>query len=109
MKDNVEPSWGPLLGLVPLQLSTRGADKMLEPMSVNVNLIGLASPDVRDKQGETHINLECTRRLSALSQNLEYCAAQSGDSEAGQCSLIECACDQTPSRPSAVPLHHHLS
>lgn len=36
-----------------------GRDKMLEHISMNVNLIGLAWPDVRDKQDKMHINLRC--------------------------------------------------
>lgn len=35
-----------------------GGDKMLGHISMNVNLIGLSCPDVRDKQDEMPINLK---------------------------------------------------
>lgn len=48
---------------------------------MNVNLIGLAWPGVRDKQDEMHINPRCEWRLLTLSLYIQQCVIQSGGSD----------------------------
>lgn len=70
--------------------SQSGGDETLEHVAMNVNLMGPARPDVRDKQDKKHINHSQKWMLLTVSQHLWWCVMRSGATEAyDDCCFIE--------------------